>query len=197
VTAQTQRSADTRRAITMATIRSLVEDGYLGTTTSVVCARAGVSRGALTHHFASKQEMMASAVMHLSEIREGELAARARRLATGSDRTRAVVALLWESFTSDLFYASLELWNAARTDEALRAPLHDAERALGVRHRTLVAELFGEPLASHRNFARAIEALFRQLRGAAVTRILRHDPTLEDTVVGDMVTLLAVMLPAD
>lgn len=188
---QDQRSADTRRAINVATIRSLVEAGYASTTTSAVCERAGVSRGALTHHFASKQEMMTSAVVHLSEERERALSENARALAAGPDRTRAVVELLWRSFHSDLFYASLELWNAARTDTALRTALYEAERGLGARHRTLVAELFGEPLASHPNFPRTMEMMFRLLRGAALTRILRRAPEHEDAVVEDLVNILS------
>jgi AcrR family transcriptional regulator len=183
---QNERSAETRRLINMATIRSLVEAGYASTTTSAVCQRAGVSRGALTHHFASKQEMMTSAITHLSEVRERELSVNARGLADGPDRTRAVIGLMWESFRSDLFYASLELWNAARTDQRLRDALYAAERELGTRHRSLVAELFGDPLSSHPNFARTMEFMFRQLRGAAVTRILRHEPSDESQVVDDL-----------
>jgi AcrR family transcriptional regulator len=190
---QDQRSAETRWSINAATIRSLVEEGYASTTTSAVCSRAGVSRGALTHHFASKQEMMISAVAHLSEVRERELSASARRLVDDSGRTRAVIELLWTSFSSDLFYASLELWNAARTDAALHEVLYEAERGLGARHRTLAKEMFGDELASHPDFARMLEIVFRQLRGAAVTRILRHESADENVVVDDLVSIVATM----
>ncbi|MFN3254785.1 MAG: TetR/AcrR family transcriptional regulator [Ilumatobacter sp.] len=190
---QIERSAETRRAINEATIRSLVEAGYASTTTSAVCDRAGVSRGALTHHFSSKQEMMTAAITHLSEVRERQLSKRASELADGPDRTQAVIELLWESFTSDLFYASLELWNAARTDRALHETLYRAERDLGARHRVLVAEMFGEPLAAHPHFDRVVDMMFRQLRGASVTRILRGDAHHEDAVIGDLVTAIAAM----
>lgn len=194
---QDERSAGTRRAINDATIRSLVEKGYSATTTSEVCARAGVSRGALTHHFASKQEMMISAVAHLSEASERRMSASSRTLPDGPDRTRAVIEMLWDSFTSDLFYASLELWNAARTDPVLQEALYSAEHRLGERHRILVAELFGEPLAVQPGFARAVEMLFRQLRGAAVTRILSRRPDAETQVVDDLVLMFtAISEPA-
>ena len=196
VKTQNERSFETRRLINLATIRSLVEAGYASTTTSSVCDRAGVSRGALTHHFASKQEMMTSAIIYLSEIQEQELSESARNLADGPQRTRAVIALLWEHFRSDLFYASLELWNASRTDPILREALYDAERSLGQRHRALVAELFGEPLTSHPQFGRTMEIMFRQLRGAAVTRILRHDPTEENLIVDDLLAMITAMLPS-
>jgi len=190
---QDERSAGTRRAINDATIHSLVEKGYSATTTSAVCAGAGVSRGALTHHFASKQEMMISAVAHLSEVSEHRLSASARSLPDGPDRTRAVIEMLWDSFTSDLFYASLELWNAARTDPALHEALYAAEHRLGERHRILVAELFGETLAVQPQFGRAVEMMFRQLRGAAVTRILSRRANAENRVVDDLVLMFAAI----
>jgi AcrR family transcriptional regulator len=194
VKTQNERSFETRRLINLATIRSLVEAGYASTTTSSVCDRAGVSRGALTHHFASKQEMMTSAITYLSEIQEQELSESARSLADGPQRTRAVIALLWENFRSDLFYASLELWNASRTDPILREALYEAERSLGQRHRALIAELFGKPLTSHPKFSRTMEIIFRQLRGAAVTRILKHDPTEENLIVDDLLAMITAML---
>jgi len=86
--------------------------------------------------------MMTAAITHLSEVRERELSANARSLAEGPDRIRAVIALLWESFRSELFYASLELWTAARTDAALREALYAVEHKIGARHRMLV----GHPL---------------------------------------------------
>jgi AcrR family transcriptional regulator len=194
---QDERSAGTRRAINDATIRSLIEHGYSATTTSAVCAGAGVSRGALTHHFASKQEMMISAVSHLSEVSEHRLSEGARSLPDGPDRTRAVIEMLWDSFTSDLFYASLELWNAARTDPALHEALYSAEHRLGERHRILAAELFGEPLSVHPQFGRMVGMMFHQLRGAAVTRILSLRSNAQDRVVDDLVLMFtAISEPA-
>ena len=51
---QAERSASTRALLLDATIDSLVEDGYASTTTTGIADRAGVSRGAQMHHFASK-----------------------------------------------------------------------------------------------------------------------------------------------
>lgn len=191
---QEQRSAETRSLICAATIRCLVEDGYAATTTLAVHRRAGVSRGALTHHFGSKQEMLISAIEHLAEVREAELAAATARFVDGDDRVRAVIAMFWDLHKGDLFYAALELWNAARTDARLRVALYDAERALGRRHRALAAEMFGEPYCSHPRFAEMFDAMLRVLRGAAVTRILRVDPEAEDEVIATWTEIFVATL---
>src|SRR4051812_40195216 len=69
---QHERRQATQNALLEATIQCLVEQGYAGTTTRAVSARAGVSPGALQHHFTSKQELVAEAIGYLN----GKLTAR-------------------------------------------------------------------------------------------------------------------------
>src|SRR5688572_15707891 len=102
-----------------ATVELLVERGFSGTSTTLVSERAGVSRGAQLHHFPTKNDLVVAAVEHLTEKRGLELAAAARRLPDGPKRTRAVLQVLGDHFTSPVFTAALELWVAARTDETL------------------------------------------------------------------------------
>ena len=69
---QTQRGnplrvARTRGKILDAVISSLDEVGYSECSINRVQTQAGVSRGALTHHFPSKEEMMVKTLEHLLE----------------------------------------------------------------------------------------------------------------------------------
>ena len=59
---QAERTAETTAKLLDATADCLVERGYAGTSTVEVCRRAGVSRGALVHHFPSKDDLVAAAV---------------------------------------------------------------------------------------------------------------------------------------
>ena len=135
-TRQEERSAATREAINEATIRCLITLGYSGTTMAAVSDEAGVSRGAVTHQFRSKQDMMFSAIDHLASCVADELRAASRGIHPADDRARHVILLLWQSFMGDLFNASLELWVAARTDPALYDALVQSERHSGVRNRS-------------------------------------------------------------
>lgn len=47
---QQERSTETRERLLDATVQSLIDLGYAKTTTTVVCERAGLSRGAQVHH---------------------------------------------------------------------------------------------------------------------------------------------------
>ena len=69
---QDERSDETRAALHRATIRLLLERGYSRFTTSDAAAAAGVSRGALTHHFANKEDLVVRSVAQdLAGVTEG------------------------------------------------------------------------------------------------------------------------------
>ena len=58
-------AGSTRAKLMAAVVECLVEVGWAGTTTTLVSQRAGVSRGAQLHHFATRGELVAAAVEHL------------------------------------------------------------------------------------------------------------------------------------
>lgn len=62
---QAQKSASTRLQIVEAALRCFVDLGYSGTTTTVIAEKAGLSRGAMLHHFPSKIDIVRAAVEHL------------------------------------------------------------------------------------------------------------------------------------
>ncbi|HJR40338.1 MAG TPA: TetR family transcriptional regulator, partial [Nocardioidaceae bacterium] len=116
---QEERTRAMRQRLLEATVDCLVERGWSGTSTTLVSKRAGVSRGAQLHHFPTKNDLVLAAVAHVTEVRGADLAAAARELPTGRRRTRAVLEMLADHFTSPVFTAALELWVAARTDRTL------------------------------------------------------------------------------
>ncbi|MEO3828866.1 TetR/AcrR family transcriptional regulator [Actinomadura sp. B10D3] len=167
---RSQRSAVMRRQILEATIASLVDKGYGGTTTLEVQQRAGISRGALLHHYSSRTELIVAAVEHLMRERITGLQ-RVTEPPPDEDRLAWAVRTLWNVFEGGLFSASLELWLAARNDPGLRAVLLPQERLFGAAAHEWAAGLFG-PSASHPRFALCLGVLLDAMRGAAARRVL-------------------------
>jgi AcrR family transcriptional regulator len=173
---QAQRRAATRDALVRATVESLVELGYARTTTQEVQTRAGVSRGALTHHFTTKADLVLAAVDHLyEEFSESLRKAAAGLPADPATRVRLGIELVWERFHGPLFIAAMELWVAARTDAELRAALLPHEQRLGQQLRALSAEVFGERLARHPSSEAIYQVLLTSMRGQAMTYALQPD----------------------
>ena len=154
-----------RARLLEATVECLVERGFSHTSTTVVSERAGVSRGAQLHHFPTKNDLVVAAVEHLTEVRGADLAAAAARLPTGKRRTRAVLQMLADHFTGPVFTAALELWVAARTDEALLAAVAPLEQKVGRDTHRLTVELLGadESLPGVRELVQATLDLVRGL----------------------------------
>jgi AcrR family transcriptional regulator len=179
-----------------ATVECLVELGYAGTTTLEVQHRAGVSRGALLHHYTSRSELILAALEHLTEERIEGLHEAAERIAPGADRIAWAVRTLWGTVDDRLFAASLELWLAARSDPELRAALIPKERVVGRVMMEWATDLFGEA-AEHPRFPAVLEVLIDAMRGAAARGVLRS-PTSNRRLVDawtDMVKALLGVRP--
>ena len=174
---QEERSAGTRARLLDATVASLVEVGYAATTTTEVCARAGLSRGAQLHHFPTRADLVVHAVGHLAKRRADEVRRELRPPEGAPDRLARALDAIWTSFSGPLFYAALELWVAARSDAQLRANLVRFERAVGRAMSQLWRDLAGPEASRAPHFEDLLELTFHVMRGMALQRILRDDDT--------------------
>lgn len=156
-----------------ATVACLVELGWSGTSTTVVSQRAGVSRGAQLHHFPSKQALVVGAVEHLTERRRHAMADTVRTL-PDAGRTRSVLDVLAEQFTSPVFFAALELWVAARTDADLREAVAPLERRVGRETHAYALELLDVDEQRGRN-RELVQATLDLLRGLGLAGTLTDD----------------------
>jgi AcrR family transcriptional regulator len=138
VARQSERRDATRAALVAAARACFVEQGFEATSTEAVVARAGVSKGALYHHFANKAELMAAVFEAVS--RETVRTSQAAAAAGGSSREalgmglkawlRAVLApeprrVILETGPAVLGYAQ-----ARRLEDAItQAPMRDSIRS--------------------------------------------------------------------
>ena len=190
---QEERTRVMRARLLEATIESLVECGWAGTSTTVVSQRAGVSRGAQLHHFPTKNALVLAAVEHLSEARRAELRTAAATLPTGSRRTRAVLGVLAEHFTSPIFTAALELWVAARTDAQLLAAVGPLEQRVGREVHRLTVDLLGVD-ESRPGSRELVQATLDLVRGLGLANTISDDRRRRDRILDAWADLLDVHL---
>jgi AcrR family transcriptional regulator len=171
-----QRSVATRQRLLDAAIDCLVDRGYSGTTTTIVCQRAGLSRGAQLHHFPTREDLVVSAIGYLARRRFADLAAQAETVRAAEDPVGAGVRLLWSLFSGPLFFAATELWLAARTDAGLHASLYPAERELGRDVHRLCRTVLPEQVTTAPWFDGALDTMGYLMRGLALSRVLKDDP---------------------
>lgn len=179
---QEERTRTMRLRLLEATVECLVECGYSGTSTTLVSTRAGVSRGAQLHHFPTKNDLVVAAVEHLTELRGAELLASlsepgevaAVSTVERITRLRRVLRLLGDHFSSPVFTAALELWVAARTDEALLAAVGPLEQRVGREtHRLTVAALGADE--SQPGTRELVQATLDLVRGLGLANTISDD----------------------
>ncbi len=166
---QEERRAQTRAKLLDATIQSLLEVGYPGTTTRRVAELAGVSQGAMTHHFPHRADLVVAAVERLADRRIAEL----RELAGGfptepGARLRALLDLLWADFSSSTFTVFVKLWVTAADDPDLYERMIPIERRLARATVELALALAGD-LTDRPGWERRMQLALTVVRGLALT----------------------------
>jgi AcrR family transcriptional regulator len=170
---QAERTAATRAALLEATVQCLITQGFGGTTTTEVAHRAGVSPGALLHHFPAKADLLCAAVGHLFELRTAEFRKAMANLGPGTDRRAAGLDLLWSMFSGPTFAAWLELWMAARSDPALAAAVIRLDREFIAASQDVFRELFADEITAAPEVGRAgLGLLYSLMSGLALGRLI-------------------------
>lgn len=122
---QAERSQETRNKVCEATLQALVEFGYEQISTTLIAKKADVSRGALTHQFPTRNDMLVAAFEKLiSEWRDSY------PFGLDPDKEQLTVDdlidALWDNIFADGRYiAAMELMLAARQDNELGHALRD------------------------------------------------------------------------
>jgi AcrR family transcriptional regulator len=180
---QAERSAETRRRVVEAAIGCLHRLGYAATTVSEVALAAGVSRGAMTHQFPAKTDLMVAVVRAVFR-QDSEAYAASLAGADPVEWMRQAPHRLWAVVGQPSGVAVMEIMLASRSDPELATRLRemqeriDREAFAWMQERRRAAGLADRPDAEaiHRTFVAAarglaLEALFMNNREAAEASI--------------------------
>jgi AcrR family transcriptional regulator len=133
---QAEKSRITRRLILEATVRCLVKAGYGETLTSAIAREAGISRGAMTHHFKSRADVFRAAAEFIVEQRAAEFEQLVPRVHLARGRLpdlnsfRETMHLLQGFYRSPFFIAHVELLRGSRGDSSLTKVLRILQKDL-------------------------------------------------------------------
>ncbi|MDX2233575.1 MAG: helix-turn-helix domain-containing protein [Hyphomonadaceae bacterium] len=162
---QSERRQETRARLIAAARACFVEDGYDAAALDRIVVLAGVSKGALYHHFASKQDLFAAVFEAVSR----ETIARA-----GATRARTAFARL--------MVAACAWLEAVETPDARAIMLEEAPRALGARRAREI-----EDANAHAAMRAAVDAVVRAGEGACA------DPDLAARLLNATLAELALL----
>lgn len=193
---QAQKSAATRKLIIEAAIRCFVDLGYGRTTTMRIAEAAGLSRGAMLHHFPSKIDIVKAAV---KELHAKRLKAFRKSIlqapAAGKGRVHVAVQAYWQHVRHPTFVAFFELSVAARTDSELEAILKPAQAAFDEEWYRTAAEAFPEWQSDTAAFDLALDVSRYLLEGMAVSFLTHEESEREQHVLNYLEEQLRALRP--
>lgn len=187
------RSRATRLRLLETAIRCLAMHGWEASTVGHIAAEAGISRGAVQHHYRTREDLILGALEHMFAERVALLDALPEPSGSGPERVHAVVAGLVEAIGGELFRAALQVWTVAAADPELRAAVVPLERhfARGV-HRRAVRLLRVDD--SDPEMRGLIQATLDLARGLALADVLTDDSRRRARVVRAWSAQLAAAL---
>lgn len=198
------RSRATRQRLLEAVVTCLATKGYEASTVSVIAAEAGISRGAVQHHYPTREDLVLAALRYIFDERKAaiestvspllpntsEMAMSAR---TGRARVHAVVALMVEAYGGDLFRAALQVWTVAANDPHLRDAVQPMERTFAREVHEMAVRLLEVDDSDPRSRA-LIQVTLDVARGLALANLLTDDTKRRRRVVSTWADQLAEAL---
>ena len=171
----TEKKSLSREVLLDATIDSLVEMGYAGTSTRGVSERAGVTQGALQYYYPNKISLVDEAISRIvnqlfeqigTEIIAGNIACK-------SERERAILFIdtAWNLHNLDISRAAFELLNTARTDSEIAARVIEYNQQMTDFVQVSSAQLLPN-LSKQPGFTNLILLCMTLLRGAVVMEVV-------------------------
>ena len=192
---QAERRAGSLRRLLDAATSALIEIGYYRTTVAEVCARAGLSQGALFRHFETRIALLIAVA---EDIDQGLRALYRRDFEqlhpTQADELVLAMSVLRANVASPLHQAWFELLMAARTDAALHSALLPIWERRAADDQALAALLLPEPARLLPDFAVIVDTMVTLFHGEGVDRFLRHDPAAEDRRMAWLIDRLRPLL---
>ena len=183
-----ERSSETKNRILEATLACLAEEGYAATSTNDVVKRAGVSRGALMHHFASKSELVAAAAVHLIRKRHASTHEQSLKLSDEELSIHEKLTVLRRDYER-WFPETIEFMVACRTNESLSESFNNAMRPYQDRMEQSILKPWPE-LAKHDSPLLVQYVLGCFIRGLCLEAIVNPE-SLTDEIFDEFVNIIS------
>lgn len=116
-----ERTAAMRKRVISAAIECLGRLGYTSTTLQAVTDAAGVSRGAMLHHFPTKCDLMIAVAEYAADKQNREVRRELADTTPGMDRYLSITRATWTAMQQPAAIALLEIMMGSRSDADLAA----------------------------------------------------------------------------
>lgn len=192
---QANRSRDARERLLAATIEVLMRSGYSGLTTKEVARCAGMSNGALMHHYATKAELVVAATAEVYEesIRRGQREAHSPQAIERP--IEGFIKDCWSVYFDWPFIAAIEVIMVARTDADLMSKILPVMERYRSSTNALWLDVFQRAGFTREQALVALNLSLNLVRGMALNNLWQHDEAHYEQYIQDWVRIVYQQLP--
>jgi AcrR family transcriptional regulator len=165
---QEERSTLTRRLLVNAAIRVVQDLGYANLTISRVAARAGLTNGAMQHHFASRDDLVIAILDAVYPVLEMSFEDIGLRKSTISERVSAFVDPLWQIYSRPEYLVIWDIAFGTRGDVSLAEKLKKYQRDISARIRRQLTASFADVGLTAQSADQIFSVVISCLRGFAL-----------------------------
>jgi AcrR family transcriptional regulator len=177
---QQQRREETVARLLDASIDTIIEVGYARASAAVIAKRAQVSDGALFRHFPTMGDFMAATAHEVMRRQLSLFSKRVAEIPAEAPALEAAVKIYWDVSANATNTVMFELLVAARTDEKLRATLHDVLDEYATNIHDTAKALPGADQVAEETLAALVAILTNSFIGTAIVRAVLPQPEMED-----------------
>lgn len=174
---QAERTEMTRKQLMDAAVKLIRKNGFGGLRTIEVADLAGVSRGALMHHFPSKHELVVAVLNHVNEVTFTQSMRRAQTARhDGGDPIEGIIKDAQDFFFGDYFFIELAI---GMSDESTRRLRRETQQFVRQTRFSIEASWLDTLISSGipEQLAKDVLALtLSVVRGFSVRMLIEKDP---------------------
>ena len=157
----------------------ICESGYVNTSISEICNRAGVSRGALLHHYPTKVDLIVDAAASVWQAAIDEVRTLTAALSRGEMDSDAFFEGVWERvFRRDAVEMTVDLLSASKSDRQLQAGMSGPLAALMMAYDEIAEDAFPKTGLSHNQRRVLITMTLCAARGLRMQEMMHPDPAM-------------------
>jgi AcrR family transcriptional regulator len=180
---QSERREDTRRRLVDSTISHLSEHGFEGFSSVEIAAAAGFTRGAMQHHYSSREDLVTDVVAELSQRMRPEIDLTELTSLGLHERVGVVVDQHWKVMSSPEYRAVIEIIVFSRHDAVLFDRVSSALFDLSRERDLEWLEIFRDSAATADRLHDLRTLMLSSLRGLALRSLLQTNPAEVDRTI--------------
>ncbi|UTD30426.1 TetR/AcrR family transcriptional regulator [Bradyrhizobium sp. WD16] len=166
-----------------ATLHLLLTQGYTRLTTIDVAREAGLSKGALTHNFKSKEDLVVQSIEHQLRTVTADLSAFVEGGTSSFTSSREIVDYLWNLMAGGLFYTTMEYLPEARHNHGFRTRLIPVVQEFHAAIDQTWQHLSQRRGLSPTRAETMLNATMCLIRGMVAQSVLRDDPAYFEAIL--------------